>query len=203
MPTLEQEATAGGDSGKHKWWESGGTKGHSVQVGPLHKVVGYSHDHRFASISASAETGKMVARITLDDTLVSEGPFLKCLEFLYTGIVEFEPKSPLIDETVKVAEFFNLPELQTICENAKKGEEFVHFNPSIGTWLNDRNSGIAKTLFLNQPQLSDVRLMVEGKTILAHKVVFMARCDVLSAMFRNGFVESEISEVRRLKLKMY
>ena len=113
--------------------------------------------------------------------------------------MDLEAKSTLIDETIKVAELFNLPELQTICENAKKGEESLAFNPSIGTWLNDRNSGIAKRLFLNQPQLSDVRVMVEGKVIHAHKVVFMARCDVLSAMFRNGFVESEISEVRGFK----
>ena len=144
----------------------------------------------------SVNTGKLVTKITLDETLISDVPFLRCLEFLYTGIVELEAKSTLMDETMKVAELFNLPELQTICENAKKGDEFIPFNPSIGTWLNDRNSGIAKQLFLNQPLLSDVRLMVEGKTIHAHKVVFLARCDVLSAMFRGGFVEGEGSEVR-------
>eukprot|EP00731_Ephydatia_muelleri_P009357 Em0004g1695a len=145
--------------------------------------------------SVSVNTGKLVTKITLDETLISDVPFLRCLEFLYTGIVELEAKSTLMDETMKVAELFHLPELQTICENAKKGDEFIPFNPSIGTWLNDRNSGIAKQLFLNQPLLSDVRLMVEGKTIHAHKVVFLARCDVLSAMFRGGFVEGEGSEV--------
>ena len=58
-----------------------------------------------------------------------------------------------MDETMKVAELFNLPELQTICENAKKGDEFIPFNPTIGTWLNDRKREIAKQLFLNQPTL--------------------------------------------------
>ena len=144
----------------------------------------------------NAETGKLVTTVTLDETLVLEVPFMRCLEFLYTGIVELDAKSGLFDETMKVAELFNLPELQMICENARKGEECLALNPSIAMWLNNRNSGIAKCLFLNQLLFSDVRLMVEGKVIYAHKVVFMARCDVLSAMFRNGFIESEISEVR-------
>ena len=146
--------------------------------------------------SVSTGTDKIVTKLILDDTLVSEDPFLKCLEFLYTGIVEFEPKSPLIDETMKVAELFNLPELQMMCENAKKGDEFVILNRSIQAWLNNKNSGIANVLFLNQTQLSDICLLVEGKAIHAHKVVFMARCEVLSAMFRNGFIESKLSEVR-------
>ncbi|KAL5497234.1 hypothetical protein EMCRGX_G013669 [Ephydatia muelleri] len=128
------------------------------------KVAGLKH------ILYSINSGKLATKITLDETLISDVPFLRCLEFLYT-------------------------ELQTICENAKKGDEFIPFNLSIGTWLNDRRREIAKQLFLNQPLLSDVCLMVEGKTIHAHKVVFLARCEVLSAMFRGGFVEGDRSEV--------
>ena len=146
----------------------------------------------------SINTGKLVTKITLDETLISDVPFLRCLEFLYTGIVELEAKSTLVDETMKVAELFNLPELQTICYSAKKGDEFIPFNPTIGTSLKDRKREIAKQLFLNQPLLSDIRLMVEGKTIHAHKVVFLARCDVLSAMLRGGFVEAD-REVRGLR----
>ena len=138
-------------------------------------------------------SGESVTTITLDETLISEVPFLRCLEFLYTGIVDLEAKSTLIDETIKVAELFNLPELQTICDNAKKGEYCR--NPGIQIMLQDRKCDIAKRLFLNQPQLSDVCVMVKGQVIHAHKVVFMARCDVLSAMFRNGFVESEVATV--------
>ena len=144
-------------------------------------------------------TGKLVTKITLDETLISDVPFLRCLEFLYTGIVELEANSTLLDETMKVAELFNLPELQTICENAKKGDEFIPINSTIGTWLKDRKREIAKQLFLYQPLFSDVRLMVEGKIIHAHKVVFLARCDVLSAMFKGGFVEADRSEVRGLR----
>ena len=138
-------------------------------------------------------SGESVTTIMLDETLISDVPFLRCLEFLYTGIVDLEAKSTLIDETIKVAELFNLPELQTICDNAKKGEYWC--NPGIQIMLQDRKCGIAKRLFLNQPQLSDVRVMVKRKVIHAHKVVFMARCDVLSAMFRNGFVESQVAKV--------
>ena len=54
----------------------------------------------------------------------------------------------------QVARLFNLPKLQLLCENAKKGDEFL--NPGIGTWLNDRNSSVAKKLFLNSPLFSDV-----------------------------------------------
>eukprot|EP00731_Ephydatia_muelleri_P009254 Em0004g1592a len=140
-------------------------------------------------------TGKLVTKITLDETLISDVPFLRCLEFLYTGIVELEAKSTLLDETMKVAELFNLPQLQTICYSAKRGDEFIPINNSSGTWLNHRKREITKQLFLNQPLLSDVHLTVEGKTIHAHKVVFLARCDVLSAMFRGGFVEGEGSQV--------
>ena len=136
-------------------------------------------------------SGKLVTTITLDETLISEVPFLRCLEFLYTGIVDLEAKSTLTDETIKVAELFNLPELQTICENAKKGKRKYWCNPE----TQNRKCGIAKRLFLNQPLLSDVCVMVEGKVIHAHKVVFVARCDVLSAMFKNGFVESQVSKV--------
>ncbi|KAL5497563.1 hypothetical protein EMCRGX_G014056 [Ephydatia muelleri] len=145
--------------------------------------------------SVSINPDKLVTKITLDKILISDVPFLRCLEFLYTGIVELEAKSTLMDETMKVAELFNLPELQTICENAKKGDEFIPFNSTIGTWLRDRKREIAKQLFLYQPLFSDVRLMVEGKIIHAHKVVFLARCDVLSAMFKGGFVEADRSEV--------
>ena len=80
-----------------------------------------------------------------------------------------------------------------ICENAQSDQEFL--NPSIGTWLNDRNSSVAKDLFLNKPLLSDVKFSVEGQPVYGHKVVLAARCDVLGAMLTGGFAESNSSEV--------
>ena len=109
--------------------------------------------------------------------------------------MDLKAKSILIDETIKVAELFNLPELQTICENAKKGEDCSI--PCIQNMMPHMNS-----MFLNLPQLSDVRLMVEGKIIHAHKIVFMARCDVLPAIFRSDFTESQVAEVIRFDMAL-
>ena len=86
--------------------------------------------------------------ITLDSTKLTDLSFKRCLEFLYTGFVDLQKDSEGLEETLKAAQLFNLPEPQLIVENAKKEEEFL--NPSIGTWLNDRNSSVAKQLFLNK-----------------------------------------------------
>ena len=137
--------------------------------------------------------GQELTEITLDHTLIEEVPFQRCLKFLYTGIVDLNKESEHIDQTSKAAGIFNLPELQLICDNAKKGDEFL--NPSIGTWLNDRNGGVAKELFLNKPLLSDIRFLVEGETVHAHKLMLCTRCEVMSAMLTGGFLESETSEV--------
>ena len=86
--------------------------------------------------------------ITVDSTKFTELSLQRCLEFLYTGYVDLKKDSEGLDDTLKAARLFNLPELQLIVENAQKEEEFL--NPSIGTWLNDRNSNIVKQLFLNK-----------------------------------------------------
>ena len=46
-----------------------------------------------------------------------------------------------------------------------------------------------------QSLLSDVSFRVEGKIVHAHKLVLCTRCDVMSAMFSGGFVESQSNEV--------
>jgi len=137
--------------------------------------------------------GSELTEITLDHTLIGELPFKRCLQFLYTGTVELNKDSELLDETITVAQTFNLPELQLICENARKGDEFL--NPSIGTWLNDRNSAVSKELFLNKQLLSDVSFCVEGEKVCAHKLVLCTRCDVMAAMLTGGFMESGTSKV--------
>ena len=86
--------------------------------------------------------------ITVDSTKFTELSLRRCLEFLYTGYVDLKKDSEGLEDTLKAARLFNLPELQLIVENAQKEEEFL--NPSIGTWLNDRNSSTAKQLFLNK-----------------------------------------------------
>ena len=144
------------------------------------------------SLRKDAE-GVEKTKIVLSGDSFPEVPFKRCLQFLYTGVVGLDKDSERLDETLNIARLFNLPELRLICENAKKGYEFL--NPSIGTWLNDRNSSVAKKLFLNRSLFSDVTFSVEGESIAAHKLVLCCRCDVMSAMLSGGFMESSSSEV--------
>ena len=137
--------------------------------------------------------GAEKTNIVLSPEMFADTPFKRCLQFLYTGIVELDKDSEMLDETLTVARLLNLPELQMLCENARKGDEFL--NPSIGTWLNDRNGSVAKKLFLNRYLFSDVTFSVEGQSIPAHKLVLCCRCDVMSAMLSGGFKESRSSEV--------
>lgn len=134
-----------------------------------------------------------IFKIVLNSDNFTKVPFKRCLQFLYTGIVELNKESELLDETVHVAQLLSLPELQLICENAKKGDEFL--NPSIGTWLNDRNGFVTKKLFLNSSLFSDVKFSVDGVSICAHKLVLCSRCDVMAAMLNGSFMESTSQEV--------
>ena len=133
--------------------------------------------------------------IVLDEDLITEEAFKRCLTFLYTGTF---PCSKNDDDTVSVAtcqaaNLLNLPEMVTVVQNVKEEEEFL--NPSIGTWLNDRNSSVAKKLFLNQKLFSDVTFNVEGTLIHAHRVVLTTRCEFMSAMLNSPFMEGSSSEV--------
>lgn len=65
-----------------------------------------------------------MTEVTLDHALIPEVPFRRCLQFLYTGIVELNKDSEQLAETISVARILHLPELQTMCENAKKETSF-------------------------------------------------------------------------------
>ena len=143
-----------------------------------------------------------IFHITLDSSKMCTQVFMRCLQFLYTGCIEVNKTSELLNETIVAARLLNLPELETICENAKQENEFL--NPSIGTWLNDRNGAISKQIFFNRPLFSDIQFLVEGQHVYAHKLVLSTRCDVMAAMLGGHFMESSRKEVRiaRPKLSM-
>ena len=109
----------------------------------------------------------------MDSTKFTELSLQRCLEFLYTGYVDLKKDSEGLEDTLKAAWLFNLPELQLIVENAQKEEEFL--NPSIGTWLNDRNSNTAKQLFLNKVTIFNtwilncsyqIRCLINGENVI-------------------------------------
>ena len=119
--------------------------------------------------------------------------FEKCLSFLYTGCADVKNVDN-VDDTIATAELLNLPELIMVCNNVKTDEEFL--NPSVGTWLNDRNSEVMRKLFLNNTLYSDITFVVNGQKIPAHRCVLITRCEVMSAMFSGQFAESKTAEVR-------
>jgi len=134
-----------------------------------------------------------VTVITVNDEQVTRLAFERCLTFLYTGCADVKDDNDL-EDTISAAELLNLPELIMVCRNVKKDEEFL--NPSVGTWLNDRNSEVMKQLFLNKSLYSDVTFVVDGKRIPSHRCALTTRCEVMSAMFSGLFTESSTAEVR-------
>ena len=66
-----------------------------------------------------------------------------------------------LNELIEVSRLFQLPQLETICQNVKDDQDFL--NPSIGTYLNDETGKAMKEMFLNQPDLADIVFEVEGK----------------------------------------
>ncbi|XP_041371650.1 rho-related protein racA-like [Gigantopelta aegis] len=139
----------------------------------------------------TAKDGHTTVELSADIKAVT---FVHVLEFLYTGV----PKLPEDDvDQVKMAatlkelryaaRVFKLPQLETICDNIVREEEFL--NPSIGTFLNDETAARMKQLFFNQPEYADVVFCVEGQRVYAHKVVLSARCQVMEAMFGKSFIE--------------
>ena len=85
-----------------------------------------------------------VTEITLDPALLTDVAFKRTLEFLYTGVVSLDKESVQLEETLRAAGLFNLPELKMIVENAKSGDEVL--NPN----LLERNLIVAKEMFFNK-----------------------------------------------------
>ena len=53
------------------------------------------------------------------------GENTKTIAIPMTGIVKLNKESELLEEFVQVACLLNLPELELICKNAQKGDEFL------------------------------------------------------------------------------
>ena len=136
-----------------------------------------------------------ITEIVLDGNLFKEDAFQRCLEFLYTGScdVKKEDSEELTEATISAASMMNLPELAQMVQNAHKEEEYL--NPSIGTWLNDRNGLVAKRLFLNNSLFSDITFKLDGVSVYAHRAILTSRCEFMSVMLNSDFLEGKSSEV--------
>ena len=69
-----------------------------------------------------------------------------------------------LDNLISLSHIFRLPEIETICDNIKNGEECL--NISIGMLSCDRLGLKMKELFLNNTRLADVIFNVEGMQII-------------------------------------
>ena len=93
--------------------------------------------------------------------MVTELALSFALTFLYTGVVKLDEESEgiiKIEDIIKIAQLLNLPELELMCENARKGDESL--NKKIATWVNNRNSRVEKHLFFNKVRYVCVCLYV-------------------------------------------
>ena len=115
--------------------------------------------------------------------------FKHFLDFLYTFDCKPDQKTnqSVVKEMLKMAEIAKIPELAQCCENALNKQDYL--NNRICNIANERRKQTMRELFLNKPLLSDVKFLVEGKRVYAHKAVVMARSDVMSAMLGGGFKE--------------
>ena len=75
-----------------------------------------------------------------------------------------------INELDRVAGIFKLSQLQTICTNILTEQEFL--NPSIGTFLNDQTGANMKKMFFNQPEIADVKFLVEGEFCIHYTNIY-------------------------------
>mgnify|MGYP003691641323 CR=1 FL=1 len=75
-------------------------------------------------------------------------------------------KRELAMNLINLARMFELIELKSICENILNEREFL--NPSVSSFLCDRNGGRLKELFLNSLDTSDVVFIVKGRIIYSY-----------------------------------
>ncbi|XP_072039964.1 rho-related protein racA-like isoform X2 [Amphiura filiformis] len=133
------------------------------------------------------EDGQLVTQIGISDD-ISLATFSHVLEFLYTGLPKLEgADGRILKELRRVSEIFYLPQLSQVVDNIVNDE--ASLNPSIGTYLNHRMGQRAKAMFLEKETFSDIKFNVQGVVIPAHKVMLMARCDVMAGMFGGLFAE--------------
>jgi len=115
------------------------------------------------------------------------------MHFCYTGELKHAQSTEYCSKLKTIADTFSFPSLRTYCENIQQGMH--ELNPSIGTWLLDRNAELMKKMFFGKKTLSDVTVKVEDVCIPAHEILLRSRCSVLDAMLGSQFQEAKSREL--------
>jgi len=126
---------------------------------------------------------------------VYSATFIKVMEFWYTGLVTLKDKHDGVEPVIEAGKLFDCEELVTIGNNVMEGNEV--FNPSIGTWLNDKLGEKAMELFFNKSLFSDITLSLKGSGVKfsGHRALMASQCPYFATMLSSGFVESSSKEV--------
>ncbi|XP_046383343.1 rho-related BTB domain-containing protein 1 isoform X2 [Ischnura elegans] len=138
-------------------------------------------------------TSSVQTVITLSK-LVTPQAMQQCLQFLYTGTIDSRfcdlqtvPLGLLL-EIRQAAEFLDLPELLVFVSNIQAHEEFI--NTDLKQQFKKAVRNRLHELCLGQGLFSDVVFQLEDGSLLAHRALLMARCDMMRAMFSGDFRES-------------
>ena len=145
----------------------------------------------FVSVDTMHEGAFSNYKVVVKVVGLSATTFQQVLEFLYTGGIK-EPSA--VCDILNAGTFLQIPALKEYASNVLAGTEYMTLEVSRQT----RIHFVADLfrLFYNKPLFSDVKFVIEGTTIPAHKAVLIPHCQMMEGMFRNGnFRESGTENV--------
>lgn len=121
--------------------------------------------------------------------------FKDFIQYLYVGEIDIKSNEHN-QELMKLATEFQVPSLTQFCENYALGPEMAQVNPSISTWLLDRNATVVQQLFFNSDLLSDLEIRVGEDSVPVHRLLISSRCDVLRAMVEHRNQQEHVLELQ-------
>jgi len=120
------------------------------------------------------------------------------LYFLYSDVLPAvcDANATLLRNLSRCGKMFKVPRLQLLCDHAVQAlanHEQIDDNPQLLEYgLEIPPSTITRDLsnMLGDQQFADVRFVVEGKELYAHRFILESRSEYFQAMFRSGMSES-------------
>lgn len=111
------------------------------------------------------------------------------MEFLYSGRICKVVDSGGCSEARRAAELLCLSDLLVAMEHFALGE--LYMVAQVEKRIRDTQQAKLRTLALSRDSsLTDVVFKVDNGTVAAHRVLLMAGCEMMNAMFSNSFLES-------------